>query len=77
MGAAIAPPVLGWLADADQGDEAYQNRYGGSVIARRGPHVLRTTVRLRPGTPAAIQNQVTIAVAGAVLAAIPEGVAPP
>ncbi len=60
----------------DVGDEAYQNRYGGAVIARRGPHVLQTTVFLRPGTPAETRNDVTVAVARAVLAAIPQGVGP-
>jgi hypothetical protein len=38
--------------------------------------VLRTTVHLRPGTPAEVRNQVTVAVARSVLAAIPEGVGP-
>jgi hypothetical protein len=60
----------------DVGDEAYQNRYGGAVIARRGPHVLQTTVFLQPGTPAETRNDVTVAVARAVLAAIPQGVGP-
>jgi Predicted membrane protein (DUF2207) C-terminal domain len=61
----------------DVGEEAYQDRYGGAVIARRGSHVLRTRVSLRRGTPAEVRNQVTVAVARAVLAAIPQGVGPP
>jgi hypothetical protein len=59
------------------GEEAYQDRYGGSVIAGHGRHVLRTTVSLRAGTPDEVRDRVTVAVARAVLAAIPQGVGSP
>jgi hypothetical protein len=57
------------------GDEAYRARFGGGVMARRGPHVVMVTPHL-PAVDASERDAAAARVAAAVLAQVPAGPPP-